>query len=67
MLIEFDCICQKYGIEYSIEFGTLISAVEDGGFVLWDDDVDVSMTRNEYNKFLSVYQRELDSTRFFFD
>lgn len=66
MLIEFDCICQKYGIEYSIEFWTLISAVEDGGFVLWDDDVDVSMTRNEYNKFLSVYQRELDSTRFFF-
>ncbi|TGJ61888.1 hypothetical protein E4M16_01970 [Ligilactobacillus ruminis] len=45
----------------------MISAVEDGGFVLWDDDVDVSMTRNEYNKFLSVYQRELDSTRFFFD
>ena len=67
MLIEFDCICQKYGIEYSIEFWTLISAVEDGGFVLWDDVVDVSMTRNEYNKFLSVYQRELDSTRFFFD
>lgn len=67
MLIEFDRICQKYGIKYSIESGTLLGAVRDGGFIPWDDDVDVSMTRKEYNKFLSVYQRELDNTRFFFD
>lgn len=59
MLIEFDCICQKYGI--------LFGAVRDGGFIPRDDDVDVSMTRKEYNKFLSVYQRELDSARSFFD
>lgn len=67
MLIEFDRICQKYGIKYSIESGTLFGAVRDGGFIPWDDDVDVSMTRKEYNKFLSVYQRELYSIRFFFD
>lgn len=67
MLIEFDRICQKYGIKYSIESGILLGAVRDGGFIPWDDDVDVSMTRKEYNKFLSVYQRELDSTRSFFD
>lgn len=67
MLIEFDCICQKYRIKYSIESGILFGAVRDGGFIPWDDDVDVSMTRREYNKFLSVYQRELDSARSFFD
>ena len=66
MLIEFDRICQKYGIKYSIESGILLGAVRDGGFIPWDD-VDVSMTRKEYNKFLSVYQRELDSARSFFD
>lgn len=57
MLIEFDRICQKYGIKYSIESGTLLGAVRDGGFIPWDDVVDVSMTRKEYKIFICLSKR----------
>ncbi len=51
MLIEFDRICRKEDIKYSIESSTLLDAVRNNKFIPWDDDVDVSMTRDEYNKF----------------
>ena len=37
MLIEFDRICRKENIKYSIESGTLLGAVRDGRFIPWDD------------------------------
>lgn len=65
LLIEFDRICRKYDIIYSLSFGTLIGAIRHQGFIPWDDDVDVSMTRSEYNKFLAVVEKELHSDFFF--
>lgn len=67
MLIEFDRICRKENIKYSIESGTLLGAVRDGRFIPWDDDVDVSMTRTEYNKFFAACDKYLDKSRFFLD
>ena len=61
---EFDRICQKYDIHYTMEGGTLLGAVKYGGFVPWDDDIDVVMKRNEYEKFLQVAPGELDGKFF---
>ena len=54
LLRQFHDICIKNGIKYSLYAGTLIGAVREKGFIEWDDDVDISFTRAEYNKFREV-------------
>ena len=64
IFVEFDRICRKHDIKYSIEGGTLMGAVKFSDFVPWDDDIDVIMKRSEYDKFLKLAPKELDE-RFF--
>ena len=59
IFVDFDRICRKYNIRYSMEGGTLLGAVKYQNFVPWDDDIDVIMLRDEYEKFLSVAPGEL--------
>jgi len=54
-VLEFiDNICRENNIKYTINYGTLIGAIRHKGFIPWDDDIDISMTRDEYNKFCAV-------------
>ncbi len=59
MLKEIDRICRKYRIRYTLDSGTLIGAVRHQGFIPWDDDADVAMTRGNFEAFLKVAGREL--------
>lgn len=59
VLEEIDRICQKYSIQYQAEWGTLLGTVRHNGFIPWDDDMDISMKRQDYNKFLEVAAKEL--------
>jgi len=59
-LLRFlDNVCIKYGIEYWIADGTLLGAVRHGGFIPWDDDVDISMMKEDYEKLIKVLPNEI--------
>ena len=66
MLIEVDRICRKCNLRYNIIGGTLLGAVRHGGFIPWDDDADLVMFRDDYEKFREACKEELDKDRFYF-
>ncbi|MCS2168273.1 LicD family protein [Scandinavium manionii] len=65
ILSEVDRICKKNGIDYWIDAGTLLGAIRHSGFIPWDDDIDICMKRDDYVKFLSVVNDELNKSDFF--
>lgn len=61
---ELKRICEKYEIKYFMVAGTLLGAVRHKGFIPWDDDMDFGMLRCDYEYFLTVCEKELDTKRF---
>ncbi|MGN6619093.1 MAG: LicD family protein [Ilyomonas sp.] len=61
----FDYLCRKYKIDYFLTGGTLLGAVRHKGFIPWDDDFDVAMTRKNYEKFVQLAVPELPNDIFF--
>ena len=59
VLSEIDRICTKYDITYYADWGTFLGAVRHGGFVPWDDDMDIAMKREDYIRFREVADKEL--------
>ncbi|WP_296889299.1 phosphorylcholine transferase LicD [uncultured Methanobrevibacter sp.] len=52
-------VCDKYGLEYWITYGSLLGAVRHDGFIPWDDDLDISMMRKDYNKLMEILPEEI--------
>ncbi len=65
MVVQIDRICNKHGITYFLCGGSLLGAIRHKGFIPWDDDFDVMMKRNDYNRFCEVAPKELDFPFFF--
>ena len=67
ILIEVDKICRKHNIEYFLDWGTLLGAVRHGGFIPWDDDIDISVRRKDYSRLCKVLKEELPENLAFQD
>ena len=66
MMVEIDRICRKYGLKYNIAFGTLLGAVRHKGFIPWDDDADINMPYEDYEKLKQVIEQEIDHEKYYF-
>ncbi len=61
----FDALCRRHGLKYYVSYGTLLGTVRHKGFIPWDDDVDVFMMRDDYQKLLKVAPEEITEPYFF--
>lgn len=59
ILQEVDRICNKYNIPYWIDAGTLLGAIRHGGFIPWDDDIDIVLLRDDYLRLINILPQEL--------
>lgn len=62
ILKEFDAICKKYNIPYWLDSGTLLGAARHGGFIPWDDDIDVCILKKDQKRLRHAMQKELNPT-----
>ena len=67
MLDEFDRLCRKHGLSYWLDSGSALGAIRHQGFIPWDDDVDIGMIREDYEKFISIAEKEMSSDYVIFD
>lgn len=54
MIVEFKDLCKRKGLRYSLAGGTLLGAVRHKGFIPWDDDIDLSMPRPDFDSLVAL-------------
>ncbi len=64
MLKYIDQICRENNIKYWLSSGTCLGAVRHGGFIPWDDDCDIEMRREDYNRLIKVLRTECKNKQF---
>jgi lipopolysaccharide cholinephosphotransferase len=58
ILDKIDEFCRRNGITYHLAFGTLLGAIRYGGYIPWDDDIDLTMPREDYTRFCATFPTE---------
>lgn len=58
LMDQFDAFCKKHGLRYYLCGGTLLGAVRHKGFIPWDDDIDLFMSRTEYDRLVKICETE---------
>ena len=61
ILREFIRVCDKYDLKYFLVEGSMLGAVRHGGMIPWDDDIDVALYREDFEKFIQVCESELST------
>lgn len=59
MYRDIESVCQRHGLKICLAYGNVIGAMRHNGWIPWDDDMDIHMSREDYNLFLSKYASEL--------
>lgn len=66
IMVYFDEFCKENGIVYYLMGGSALGAIRHKGFIPWDDDLDVFMTYDNYQKLITACENKLDTERFYF-
>lgn len=66
MMKDIDSFCRNNGIEYYLFAGTALGAKRHGGFIPWDDDLDIALTPQNYDKFISLAKVRLNNEKYYF-
>ncbi len=64
ILIYFRDFCEEHGLKFMLAAGTCLGAVRHNGFIPWDDDLDVQMPREDYDKLVGLWDKYADKSRF---
>ena len=64
ILVEFHKICEINNLRYSLSCGTLLGAIRHKGFIPWDDDIDVMMPRDDYEKLMNIYSSNYKNSKY---
>ena len=65
MFVKLISVCEKHGLTYFADSGTLLGAARHGGFIPWDDDIDVAMLREDYERLCRIAKDEFEYPYFF--
>ena len=60
ILIDVDTFCKANNLQYFLACGSLIGAVRNNGFIPWDDDIDIFMKRDDYERFIRIYNSDVN-------
>lgn len=64
ILVYFKEFCEAHNLRFMLAAGTCLGAVRHKGFIPWDDDLDVQMPREDYDKLIEIWNKEADTSRF---
>ena len=67
LLKELDYVCKQNKINYILDAGTLLGAIRHKGFIPWDDDVDIIMIRDDYNRIIEAFKETSRNSDIFAD
>lgn len=65
LLDRFQEVCHRHGLKYFASGGTLLGAIRHKGYIPWDDDIDIMMMRDDYEKLLDIAAEEFPAPYFF--
>lgn len=60
LVLEFDALCKKHNITYYLDGGSALGALRHGGFIPWDDDIDLLIKKSEFDKLLDIIDSEIE-------